>query len=194
MNFALIGDVTLHYTYRAATSGPTLVFLNSLGSDLRIWQSVAEQLPTTWGILCYDQRGHGLSDAPHGPYTLSGLASDLYGLLDHLPIAQAIFIGVSVGGMIAQQVALHYPRRVQGLVLCDTGARIATTAYWAERATAVRTDGLVPLAHLLLARWFSGEYAESHPAAYRGYANMLTRTPAEGYAATCDALRDGDLR
>lgn len=194
MNFAIINNHALHYRYRPATAGPTLVFLNSLGSDFRIWQEVINGLPTSWGILCYDKRGHGLSDAPPGPYTLHELAADLHGLLDYLPITRAIFVGVSVGGLIAQQIALTYPRWVQGLVLCDTGARIATAAYWVERATAVRQDGLGPLAHLILARWFSGEYAESHPAAYRGYTNMLMRTPAEGYAATCDALRDADLR
>jgi 3-oxoadipate enol-lactonase len=194
MNFASIGDITLHYMYRPAQSGPTLVFLNSLGSDLRIWQEVIALLPPHLGILAFDQRGHGLSDAPSGPYTLPLLAADLRGLLDHLPLPQVLLVGVSVGGMIAQQFARSDPARVQGLVLCDTGARIATADYWSERAMAVRRGGLAPLAHLILARWVSGDYGDRHPAALRGYANMLTRTPAEGYAATCDALRDGDLR
>ncbi|MEZ4622683.1 MAG: 3-oxoadipate enol-lactonase [Caldilineaceae bacterium] len=194
MNFASIGDIAFHYTYRPAQTGPTLVFLNSLGSDLRIWQEVIARLPAHLGILCFDQRGHGLSDAPSGPYTLPQLAADLRGLLNHLVLRQVVLVGVSVGGMIAQQFALSDPERVRGLVLCDTGARIATADYWSERATAVRRGGLAPLAHLILARWVSGDYGERHPAAHRGYANMLVRTPAEGYAATCDALRDGDLR
>lgn len=193
-NFALIGNVALHYTYHPATSGPTLVFLNSLGSDLRIWQDVIAYLPTDVGILCYDQRGHGLSDAPAGPYTLPELAADLHGLLDRLAIETVVLVGVSVGGMIAQQFALDYPSRVTGLVLCDTGARIATAEYWTERAAAIRTRGLDALAHLILVRWFSDDYGERYTAAYHGYANMLTRMPTEGYAATCDALRDADLR
>ena len=194
MKFTVVGDVTLHYSYRAATANPPLVFLNALGSDLRIWQAVIAQLPPHIGTLSYDQRGHGLSDAPPGPYTLQGLAAELVGLLDHVAIARALLVGLSVGGMVAQQVAIRFPQRVAGLVLCDTGAKIGTAAYWTERADAVRTAGLAPLTDAILARWFSADFATTYQAAYRGYANMLTRTPAEGYAATCDALRDGDLR
>ncbi len=193
LNFALIDNIALHYSYRPPTGGPTVVFLNSLGSDLRIWQGVIERLPQHCGCLCYDKRGHGLSDAPPSPYSLPQLAADLCGLLDHLAIARAVLVGVSVGGMIAQQFALTYPDRVTGLVLCDTGAKIGTAAYWSERATAVRARGLAPLADTILARWFSADFANSYPAAHRGYANMLTRTPAEGYAATCDALGAADL-
>jgi len=193
-NFAVVNAVVHHYIYRPAVAGPTLIFLNSLGSDLRIWQAVTARLPQHYGVLCYDQRGHGLSDAPPGPCSLSTLAADLLGLMGQLAIERAVLVGVSVGGMIAQQFALTYPERVTALVLCDTGAKIGTAAYWTERATAVRTHGMEPLTETILARWFSAEFAMHQPAAYRGYANMLGRTPAEGYAATCEALRDADLR
>lgn len=202
MKFIQVNNVALHYLYRPSqtsgttggTEAPTLVFLNSLGSDLRIWHDVVAQLAGHHSTLCYDKRGHGLSDAPAGPYTLADFATDLLGLLDHLAIKHALLVGVSVGGMIAQQFALAYPNRVAGLVLCDTGAKIGTAAYWAERATAVRATGLAPLEEAILTRWFSSKFRETAPAAYRGYANMLTRTPQEGYAATCDALRAADLR
>lgn len=195
--FAAIGSHTLHYRLdgQAATvTGPPLVFINSLGSDLRIWDGLIADFAERFPLIRYDQRGHGLSDCPPGPYTLRDHTDDLAGLLAHLQAPAAILIGVSVGGMIALDFAHQHPERVQGLVLCDTGAKIGTVEYWSERSSAVRQGGLAPLAPMILARWFSSTFAATAPAAYRGYANMLTRTPVEGYAATCEALRDADLR
>ena len=195
--FAAIGSHTLHYRLdgQAATvTGPPLVFINSLGSDLRIWDGLIADFAERFPLIRYDQRGHGLSDCPPGPYTLRDHTDDLAGLLAHLQAPAAILIGVSVGGMIALDFAHQHPERVQGLVLCDTGAKIGTAEYWSERSSAVRQGGLAPLAPMILARWFSSTFAATAPAAYCGYANMLTRTPVEGYAATCEALRDADLR
>lgn len=194
--FAAIGSHTLHYRLDGQAIGlaPPLVFINSLGSDLRIWDGLMADFAERCALLRYDKRGHGLSDCPPGPYTLRDHTDDLVGLLDQVQASAAILIGVSVGGLIALDFAHQYPERVKALVLCDTGAKIGTADYWTERATAVRQGGLAPLAPMILARWFSNAFAVSAPATYRGYQNMLTRTPAEGYAATCDALRDADLR
>lgn len=195
--FATVGAQTLHYRLdgRDLTGAATpLVFINSLGSDLRIWDGLMAAFAPHFPLIRYDKRGHGLSDCPAGPYTLQEHSDDLAGLLTQVQAPSAILIGVSVGGMIALDFAHRYPDRVKALVLCDTGAKIATADYWTERATAVRQGGLAPVAPMILARWFSGAFATTAPASYRGYQNMLTRTPAEGYAATCEALRDADLR
>ncbi len=194
MNFTDVNGVTLHFTREGAGQGTSLVFLNSLGSDLRIWDDLVPHFAGRFPIVRYDKRGHGLSDCPTGPYTLRDFRHDLAGLLDHLGIQTALLVGVSVGGMIAMDFAVAYPARVQGLVLCDTGTKIGTPEYWDERITAVRQNGIEPLAKTILARWFSSSFARRHPAHYRGYYNMLTRTPVEGYAATCEAIRDADLR
>lgn len=197
--FAAIGPHTLHYRLdglcaAGAVIGTPLVFINSLGSDLRIWDGLIADFAERYPIIRYDKRGHGLSDCPPGPYTLRDHTADLAGLLTGLQVQSAILIGVSVGGMIALEFAHQHPEHVQALVLCDTGAKIGGAEYWTERSTAVRQGGLAPLAPMILARWFSSTFAETEPAAYRGYHNMLTRTPVEGYAATCEALRDADLR
>ena len=192
--FALIDATMLHYCQERTEAGTALVFINSLGSDLRIWEGVIAAFANRHPVIGYDKRGHGLSDCPTGPYTLRDHTNDLAGLLAHVEVPNAILIGVSVGGMIALDFALRYPERVKALVLCDTGAKIGTADYWTERIAAVRQKGLEPLAGTILTRWFSSTFAQSHPAAYRGYYNMLTRTPVEGYAATCEALRDADLR
>lgn len=198
LNFVECNNIVLHYHVDGlplqATTKPPLVFLNSLGSDLRIWDALVPAFAPEHPILRYDLRGHGLSDAPPGPYTIRMHTRDLADLLARLRVTAAILIGVSVGGMIALDYAANYQPRVAGLVLCDTGAKIGTPDYWATRIAAVRAQGLEPLAETILQRWFSSDYATNHPAAYRGYRNMLTRTPLEGYAATCEALRDADLR
>jgi 3-oxoadipate enol-lactonase len=194
MKFATIGEITLHYTLAGVNNGVPLVFINSLGSDLRIWDKVVSRLAPRFSIIRYDKRGHGLSDCPPGPYTISDHAADLAGLLEHLQITEVIPIGISVGGMIAQAFALERPQRVKALVLCDTGAKIGTTELWNERIDILRQKGMAYLGDAILARWFSSTFAEQHPADYRGYYNMLTRMPVEGYTATCEALRDADFR
>lgn len=197
--FAAVGSQTMHYRLEgqfidAMITGVPLIFINSLGSDLRIWDGVIPYFAERFPIIRYDKRGHGLSDCPPGPYTLRDHTTDLAGLLTAIEVASAILIGVSVGGMIALDFAHQYPDRVHALVLCDTGARIGTADTWRERSALVRQEGLTSLAPTILARWFSSTFARNHPAALRGYYNMLTRMPAEGYAATCEALRDADLR
>lgn len=194
MKFITINGNTIHYVHEGLPDGPPLLFLNSLGTDLRIWDALVPYFSSRYQIIRYDKRGHGLSDAPPGPYKLEDLTADLAHLLDHLGLAEAVLVGDSVGGMIALDFAIRYPQRVPGLILCDTAARIGTADYWHERITAVRSGGLAPLAEAILSRWFSPAFASQQPAAYRGYYNMLTRTPLEGYAGTCEAIRDADLR
>ena len=192
--FVTIAGTTLHYQVEGAKTGTPIVFLNSLGSSLCIWDEVAARLGKSHPILRYDKAGHGLSDCPPAAYSLRDHSHDLLGLLDHLRIERAVLVGVSVGGMIALDFAASYAQRVQKLVLCDTGAKIGTAQSWNDRIAAVESNGLAAIAQAVLARWFTADFIQNQPAQYQGYANMLVRTPAQGYVATCAALRDGDLR
>ena len=151
------------------------------------------QLAGDFRLIRYDTRGHGLSEAPPPPYSAGELAGDVVGLLDALEIKEAVVCGLSVGGVIAQQLAIQYPDRVRALVLCDTGARIGTVASWEERIATVRAEGLGALAAPSMERWFSEDFRRRHSAEVRGYANMVVRTAADGYVGTCCALRDTDL-
>jgi 3-oxoadipate enol-lactonase len=175
-------------------TGAPLVFINSLGTDFRIWDNLIPHFAARFAIVRYDKRGHGWSDCPPGPYTIHDHAEDLAGLLAHLKIDRAILVGISVGGMIALDYTLHHPQAVGALVLCDTGAKIGTPAFWIERAEAIRKQGMESLADAIVGRWFTPAFARQHPAEYRGYYHMLLRAPVIGYVATCAALRDGDLR
>lgn len=194
MKFATIGTVTLHFRLEGAKDGVPLVFINSLGTDLRIWDEVATHFSPRFRILRFDQRGHGLSDAPQGPYRLNNFTEDLVGLMARMQIDKAVLVGNSVGGMVAMDFAVRYPQRVLALVLCDTAAKIGSSDYWFDRIKALRENGIAPLADGILNRWFSPVFATRRPADYRGYANMLIRTPLAGYIATCEAIRDADLR
>jgi len=194
MAFLQTGDFVQYYRALGAAGKPALLFANSLGSDLRIWDGVAERLAGRYHLICYDLRGHGLSEAPGQPYSAADLAGDVVAILDRFNIQQAIVCGVSVGGLIAQAVALQYPDRVRSLVLCDTGAKIATAEAWQQRIDKVRADGVDSLVQMTMERWFSAGFRARRPADVRGYSLMLRQSSAEGYMGTCAALRDTDFR
>ncbi|MEZ4662500.1 MAG: 3-oxoadipate enol-lactonase [Caldilineaceae bacterium] len=193
MQFTTINQQVLHFQDEGSATGPPLVFVNSLGTDLRIWDALIPHFAASYRIIRHDKRGHGLSACPPPPYTIRQHAEDLVGLLDRLQVGKAILIGISVGGMIALDFAAQHPQRLAKLVLCDTAPKIGTPAMWDERIAALRAHGMAHLGEAILARWFAPEFAAARPDAYRGYGNMLTRTPVDGYTGTCEAIRDADL-
>ena len=128
-----LNEVQLHYVDEGGPNGPPVVFANSLGTDLRLWDKVLPLLPAGLRIIRYDKRGHGLSSCPPAPYTMDALVSDAERLLDHLQVRDCVFVGLSVGGMIAQGFAGKRPDQVRALVLSNTGARIGTAKIWADQ-------------------------------------------------------------
>jgi 3-oxoadipate enol-lactonase len=194
MAFASINGIVLHHQVIGPSDGPALVFINSLGSDFRIWQEVVPAFAEDFRVVLYDKRGHGLSDAPPAPYTIDEHADDLLGLLDHLGIERFSLIGLSVGGLISQRLAARCPERIQTITLCCTAAKIGTPELWAERIAGVENGGIEPLADNVLQRWFTPLFRQTHATELAGWRNMLVRTPAHGYAGTCAAIRDADLR
>ena len=193
MQFARINDVTLHHQLIGAPEGrPVLVFINSLGTDFRIWRDVIVQFAGDAAIVAYDKRGHGLSDTGTTPYAMEDHVADLAGLLDHLNVRNAVICGVSVGAMIAQGLALSRPDLVRALVLCGAVSKAGEAAVWNGRIDTVNEQGIAGLADATMERWFTAAFRSPDNAAYSGYLNMLLRSPVEGYTATCAALRDAD--
>jgi len=194
VQFASVNDVVIHYDFqRAADEKPVLVFINSLGTDFRIWDDVRERLRNDASILVYDKRGHGLSDIGNTPYTIELLAAELTALLDKLSIRRAIICGLSIGGLIAQAVFAARPDLVAGLVLSNTAHKIGTPDMWDARIAAIQQDGLASIIDTTMSRWFTPAYRRPDNFAYRAYCNMFLRQPLNGYAATCVALRAADL-
>jgi 3-oxoadipate enol-lactonase len=170
---------------------PMLVLSNSLGTDLELWSPNVEHWLGSFRVLRYDLRGHGGSPLSDAPFGVDDLGRDVVALLDELEIARASFCGLSLGGAIGQWLAATEPSRVDRLVLACTTARFGEPERWLGRATRVRADGLESIADSILARWFTSEMSESAAARFR---EMLLATPAEGYAATCEALARWDFR
>ncbi|MBE7202733.1 MAG: 3-oxoadipate enol-lactonase [Parafilimonas terrae] len=194
MDFISCNGIVLHAGRIGDPGKPAIVFANSLGTDARIWDAVIPFLAERYSFVLYDKRGHGLSDAPRGPYRIADHAADLMALLDAMRIDRFALVGLSVGGMIAQTIAAGQRDRVAALVLCDTAAKIGDTSTWDARIEAVEYKGLESIATSVLERWFTRPYRSRETAAMAGWRNMLTRQPPGGYAATCAAIRDADLR
>ncbi len=193
MSFVRINGVLLHYGLAGPPAAPVIVFANSLGTDLRIWDGVVDQLATRYRMVTYDKRGHGLSDAPPGDYTLDDHVADLAGLLDHLGIVRAALCGVSIGGLIAQGFALRYPTRADRLVLCDTAAKFGDATLWNGRIAAIEQGGMAAIADAVMERWFSPGFFALQPDMLAGCRNLFLRSDAAGYRSTCATLRDADL-
>lgn len=193
MAFTRIDGALLHYRLAGPQGAPALVFINSLGTDARIWDEVIARFSDRFLCLSYDKRGHGLSDSPAGEYSLDDHLDDLDALLDRAGIDRAVVVGVSVGGVIAQGYALRRPLKVEGLVLCCTAPRMGDVAMWSARIQTALTKGLEPMADPVMERWFSPDFRRDRADDVAGWRNLFMRTDASGYAATCATLRDTDL-
>ena len=193
MAFDRLGDIVVHHRQTGPVDAPLLVFVNSLGTDLRVWDDLLPRFADRFCCVRYDKRGHGLSDVTPGPYSMDGLAEDLAHVLDARGAKGTLVCGLSIGGMIAQALTTARPDLVRGLVLMDTAHKIGTAAMWSERIDAIRAGGIGSIADAILSRWFSASFHRDRPDELAGWRNMLTRTPLEGYLACCAAIRDADL-
>jgi 3-oxoadipate enol-lactonase len=189
MRIADLGDVRLHYADEG--DGPALVFANSLGTDFRLWDAVLPRLPPGLRVIRYDKRGHGLSSCPSAPYGMGALVSDAERLLDHLGVRDCVFVGLSIGGMIAQGLAVKRPDLLRGMVLSNTAARIGTREMWEARIAAVRAGGIEALADAVMERWFSRAFRATPELEL--WRSMLVRQPAEGYIGCSAAIAGTDF-
>ena len=190
--FLRLGSQLHHVQIDGPADGEAVIFANSLGTELRIWDEVVRLL-TGVRVIRYDMRGHGLTAPTAPPYAIADLAADLERLIDALDIPRATICGVSVGGQVAVQVAHDRPAQVEGLILCDTSFRIGTPEMWNQRIAAVTEHGMAAISDAVVARWFSAEYRSLQPDEVAGYRYMLERCTVAGYAGVCAAIRDADL-
>jgi 3-oxoadipate enol-lactonase len=187
--------VNLNHRFDGPEDAPVLVLSNSLGSSVEMWEPVLSAFAERFRVLRSDQRGHGASPVPPGPYTIDDFGRDALELLDRLDLERLSFCGLSLGGAVGMWLGANAPERLDGLALCCTAARFGTPELWAERSAAVRDAGSVePLADAVLERWLTPRFRAERPDDAARVRAMLVATPAEGYAAACDALADCDLR
>ena len=181
----------LFYDLAGPDGAPVIVFSNSIGATLEMWDAQARALSDRYRVLRYDTRGHGRSPVVDAPITLDTLAADLAGLLDALDIARAHVVGLSLGGMTAQAFGAAYPDRVHGLVLMATSAWLPD-GQWNERAAAVRAGGMGAIVDAVMSRWFTPAFAQA-PEAQALRQRFIANDP-RGYAVCCGAIATMDLR
>lgn len=186
-----LGDVALHYADTGPQGAPVVVFANSLGTDFRLWDGIVPHLPAGLRVIRYDKRGHGLSSCPPAPYTMGALIHDAERLLDALGVRDCVFVGLSIGGMIAQGLAAKRLDQVRAVVLSNTAPKIGTRAMWQDRIHSVQTDGLAAMSDAIMTRWFTKAFRDSP--AVTPWRRMVETTPATGYAGCAAAIAGSDF-
>lgn len=176
-------------------ASPVVVLSNSLSSNLSMWDSQVPVLTDLgFRVLRYDSRGHGKSGAPNTPYTIEMLTEDVVGLLDALGLDTVHFCGLSMGGMVGQCFASKYPDRLNSLILCATAAYLNAPGVWDERRALVEKKGMASVMEPTLERWFTANANDTIPEALQQVREGIVQTPPQGYANSCIAIRDMDLR
>jgi 3-oxoadipate enol-lactonase len=187
--------IKVNYTLDGPASLPVVTLSHSLAADLTMWDPQMKALTQKYRVLRYDTRGHGGTDAPGGPYTLEQLSEDARALLQVLGIARTHWIGLSMGGMIGQTLALSSPGLFQSLSLCDTSSRIPAEAkpLWQERIKTAETQGMEPLVEPTIGRWFTAPFRETGKEVVDGIRARIRTTNPRGYAGCCAAISQLDL-
>jgi len=179
----------LHVRVDGPHDGPAVLFSNSLGTDLRLWDHVLPLLLPGLRVIRYDKRGHGLSSTGGGE-DLADHAADAIAIIEEVAKGPVIMVGLSIGGLISQRVAADRPDLIRALVLSNTAAKLGTAESWQARIDAITAGGLESIADMVMERWFAAPFrATAELALWR---NMLTRSPAAGYIAACRALARAD--
>jgi 3-oxoadipate enol-lactonase len=184
----------LHYSVREPRNGKaprhTVVLSHALGCDLTMWDALANQLALENCVIAYDHRGHGSSDAPDALYAMADLADDAARLLRELDTGPVVWVGLSMGGMVGQELALRHPSLVRGLVLANTtsGYPEAARAVWEQRIATVRADGIEVIADAVMGRYFHDAFRAQKAATVARFRRRLVTTDAVGYVGCCAAV------
>ena len=185
--------IRLHHQVEG--DGPWLAMSHGMACNLSAWDDQCEALRKSFRILRYDTRGHGRSGAPAGEYTMDDLAEDFRALLDALNIGKVAFLGLSMGGMIGLAFALKYPDRLAGLIAanCTSGYGPPYAAAWTQRIASVTADGMEAMVTPTLGRFFTEGFLRANSLGVRKTAEMIRRTPLQGFIGCCHALAAADM-
>jgi 3-oxoadipate enol-lactonase len=186
-----MSELELNHRIDGPEDAPWLILSNSLGASFEMWNRNVPELAERFRVLRYDQRGHGGSPVPPGPYTIDDFGGDVTALMDQLGIERASFCGVSLGGMTGMWLASEAPERVDRVVPACTAAHLGPASMWDERIATVEAEGVEALADATLGRWLTEDADAETIEFLRG---LLVATPRDGYAAGSAAVRDMDLR
>jgi len=177
-------------------SGPWVTFSHSLGCTRQMWQPQIQALAGRCRVLVYDLPGHGESAVPSARGSLEHLVADVRALMDHLTIEKTHHVGISIGGMIGQTLAIESPERVSRLVLANTAAFLPppVVRMWEERIALAGEKGLDGIAQASLERWFPQPFRATHPELMDRMAAVFSRTSVQGYVSCSEAIMGLDTR
>ena len=187
---AMVKGVEMAYRFDGPEDGNVVIMSHSMMVDYSMWDDNVPALADRYRVLRYDIRGHGQSETTPGPYSLELLADDAVGLLDALGIEKVHFVGLSIGGMIAQQVGARYPERVYSLALCDTASEWPMRSVWDERFAIVAREGIAGLVDSTVKRWFTDDFIARYPQTIERVRRMIVRTGDQGFVACGSAVRE----
>jgi 3-oxoadipate enol-lactonase len=185
------GDIVTHYRLEGPADAPVVTLSHSLAASLEMWEPQLPALTRRFRVLRYDTRGHGGSEVPPGAYTMSMLAGDLRSLLEALEIARTHFVGISMGGMIGQTLALEHPEVLDRLVLVDTASRMPPEAgpLWDERIAQVERHGLAPRVEETIERWFTPPFIAGSPDVVDHIRGLIRTTAPQGFIGCGRAIQ-----
>ncbi len=192
MNRIKANGIDISYRLEGPAGAPVLMLSNSLLTDYGMWDPQVAAFTQKYQLLRYDTRGHGDTQATPGPYTIETLAADALGLLDALGIGKVHFLGLSMGGMIAQLLASRHGERLLSVSLCDTACRMPPASLWNERIDMARQKGTGAFVALMTERWLTQAYREAHPEVVEKIGAMISRTSVDGLVGCASAIRDMD--
>jgi 3-oxoadipate enol-lactonase len=190
-----VNGVGTSYLLDGPADAPVITFSHALAASSAMWSAQAAASSARYRVLRYDIRGHGESETTPGPYTLEQLADDVYALLGTLGIERTHFVGLSMGGMIAQHLALAHPEALSSLVLCDTAPRMPPEGrlMWDERINETEEGGMEPSVTSAPLRWFTAPFLERHPEVVERVQAMIATTDARGFINCARAIQEMDL-
>ncbi len=176
-------------------AGSPVVLGHALGLDMAMWDGLAERLAAgalgaPREVLRYDQRGHGGSAAPAGPYSMDDLVDDAARLIREWGRGPVTWIGLSMGAMVGQGLAIRHPELVARLVLANTTSIYpeAAKAGWTQRIATVDSQGMAAVAEMVVERYLNADFRAAEPAATQAIRSRILRNDPAGYAASCAAV------
>lgn len=186
-----LDDIRLNAEVSGPVGGPAVVLLHALGTTLSIWDEVVALLPAGCRVLRFDQRGHGLSDVPEPPYAMGALVRDAERMMAHFGMRDAVVVGLSLGGLVAQGLAVKRLDLVRGLVLSNTAAKIGSVEKWGDRVAEVQAEGLAAYAPGAMARMFGRRWQQV--AGMQRVRAMLAGMDPRGWVGCASAIAGTDF-
>ena len=186
-----VGGFSLNCEIEGPEDAPCITLSHALANNLTLWDDQAALLRDRYRVLRYDQRGHGYSDAPPGPYSFDDLMGDVIALWDHLGIQRSHWMGLSIGGMMGYGLAQNFGDRLASLIACDSrpDAPPDYQVYFQYRIDTAREKGMEGLVEPTVERWFTAATVAANPPVLDRVRDMIRATNPVGHEGCCEALK-----